>query len=160
MGFRQFRPRILSLQKQTNTVRAGERLGVGQEQGQGGQRPGRHHIEGLGRQGLDAGILDRELEAHALGGSGKEGALLSGGFMKRDGDLWPHRCQYQAGEPGTGTQISEVPGSRWDQGLQLGGIQEMAVPEIGQGAAGHQIVVLVPGDQQIGISLEPGQCFT
>src|SRR6201996_6261890 len=35
----QFRPHILSLQEQANTVRTCESLGVFQQQGQGGQRP-------------------------------------------------------------------------------------------------------------------------
>ena len=160
MGLRQFRHHILSLQEQANGVRAHQRLGVGEQQGQGRQRPGRHEVEGLGGQGLYPFVLDPNPQAHPLGGGGQEGAFLPGGFMQGHGDLWPHRREHQPGEPGPGTQIGQSPGSRRDQGPQLGGIKEMAAPKVGKGTFGHQIVALVPIGQQIGICLQPGKCFT
>lgn len=160
MGFRQFRPHILSFQEQANAVRAHQRLGVGEQQGQGGQGPRRQHIERIWRQGLDPRVLDTRRQAHALGGGGQEGAFLPRGLVERNGDLGAHRRQHQPGEPGPGTQISQSPGSGRDQGFQLGGIEEMAVPKVNQGAFGHQIVAFVPVGQQVGIGLQPGQCFT
>lgn len=91
MGFRQFRPQILSLQEQANAVRTSKALGIGQKQGQGGQGPRRQHVEGFWRQGLDAGILDPDLQAHAFGGGAEEGTFLSDGLVDRDGDLRAHR---------------------------------------------------------------------
>ena len=55
---------------------------------------------------------------------------------------------------------AERMGIRRQQGGELGAIPEMALPEIGQGAFGHQIVPGVPIDQQVGIGLQPCRCFT
>lgn len=160
MGLGQFRPQILALQEETNAVRTCEPLRIGQKQGQGGQGPGCYHVMGAGGQLFDPDILDRHGQAHALGGGFEEVALLGGGLMQGDGQVRPQRRQHQPREAGSGPQIGQGAGIFGDQGPQLGGIPEMPTPQVGQGASGHQIVPCVPVGQQIGIGLQPGQCFT
>ena len=160
MGFGQFRPQILAFQEQANAVRTCESVGVGKQQGQGRQGARRHHIIGVWGQLLDAGIFDRHSQAHPGGGLFEELAFLGGGLMQGDGEVRPHRRQHQAGKAGTGAQIGQAAGGFGDQGDQLGGIPEMPPPKVGQGASGHQIMPGIPVLQQIGIKLQPGQCFT
>lgn len=160
MGLGQFGPYILAFQEETNAVRTCEPLGVGQQQRQRRQRPGRYHIMGTRGQLFDPGVLDRDGQAHPLGRGFEEVAFLGGGLMQGYGHLRPHRRKHQPGEPGPGTQIGQGPGALWDQRRQLSRIPEMPAPQVGQGAFGHQIMAGVPVGQQIGIGLEPGQCFT
>ena len=135
-------------------------MGIVQQQGQGGERPGRHHIKGLRGHVFKPRIADLDLQAHAVGSGLQEGALLGRGFMQGDFQLRPHRRQHQTGKAGARTQIGQGQGRFRDQGCQLGAIPQMTVPKVGQGAFGHQIVPGVPVGQQIGIGLQPGQCFT
>jgi len=115
---------------------------------------------GFTRQVLDPGILDPHLQTHARGGGTQKGAFLGRGLVQGHRQVRPHRRQHQARETGAGTQIGQGAGLSRDQGSKLGAIPEVPPPEIGKGAAGHQIVPFIPVQQQIGIGLEPGQCFT
>ena len=160
MGFGQFDPYILSLQEKTDAVRAAQSRRIGQEQGQGRQRPGRHHIIGFGGQILDPRVLYGNGQSHAFCGGAEEYAFLRGGFMQGHGDIRSHRRQHQPGKPSARPEIGQSAYSCRDKGFQLGGIQEVPLPKVGHGASGHQIVPGVPFDQQVGIGLQPRQCFT
>jgi len=160
MGFGQFRPHILSLQEQANAVRGPQRPGIGQQQGQGSQRPSGHHIMGPAGQILDPRVLYGDVQAHALCGGAEECAFLGRGFVQRHGQFRPHRRQHQAGKTGARPQIGQGAGFGRDQSCQLGRIPEVTLPQVGQGASCHQIVPGAPVDQQICIGRQPGQCFT
>src|SRR5215472_71290 len=72
-GFGQFRPNILAFQKEANSVRTCEPMGIIQQQGQGGKRARRHHVKGAVRQVFHPGIADFDLKAHAVCGGLQEG---------------------------------------------------------------------------------------
>ena len=161
MGLRQFGHHILAFQEQANTVRACESLGIAEELGQGGTGPGRHHIKGLGRGILYPEIADDDRQSHALGGGGEEGAFLGGGFVEGHGHLAAqHFRQDQPRKAGAGAQIGQSTGLSPDQGHKLGGIPEVAVPDIVEGFGGNQVMTGIPVGQNIRIGLEMGQCFT
>ena len=160
MGLGQFGPYILALQEETNTIRTCEPLGIGKQEGQGRQGPGRHHIIRIGGQLFDPGILNGRGETHARRRGLQELAFLGGGFMQGDRKVGAHRRQNQSRETRPGAEIRQGTGACRDVRRKLGAIPEMPPPEIGQGAIGHQVMPGVPIGQEAGISLQPGQCFT
>ena len=97
----------------------------------------------------------------AGGGSAQELAFLAGSLEKAHRNLaFEYRGQHQPREPGAGTEIRQCTGSFRHQGNKLCAIPEMPLPQLFDGLAGHQIVPGIPVGQDIGISLQPGQCFT
>jgi len=134
---------------------------IAQQLGQGRASSGRDDFKWLGKCFFHAPVLDRDFKFHGVCGSQQEGTFLGGRFMQ--GDLNPVPQQFrqdQAWKTGPGPQIRQGSGIFGHQGRQLGGIPEMPPPQILQGAWRHQIVAGIPVQQQIGIALEPGQCFT
>lgn len=161
MGFRQFGPHILTLEKQANAVRAEEILRIAQELRQGRAGPGGDHIEDFGGNILHPLILNRNRQIHGLGGGGQESAFLGGGVVQGHPDPVPQQFrQHQPWEPGSGTQIRQGFPFFRNQRRQLGGIPEMPPPQVFQGLGRHQIVPDVPVTQKIGVSRQAFQCFT
>ena len=153
MGFGQFGPYILSFQKKTNTVRAGQGIGIVQQPGQGSQRPGCHHIIRLGDQILDPGVFYGDVQAHAFCGGSQEHTFLGAGFVQGHRQLRPHRRQHQPRKARAAAQIGQGTGRGGDQGGQLGAVPDMPPPDFGQAGLRHQIVAAVPISQHIGIGL-------
>ena len=108
---------------------------------------------------LDPRVLYGDGHVHAFCGGAQERAFLADGFVQCDGQLRPHRRQHQPGKAGARAEVGQGQRFRRDQGFQLGTIQHVALPQVGQGASGHQIVPGVPVEQHIGIGLQLGQCF-
>ena len=113
----------------------------------------------LWRQVLDPHILYGDGQGHAFCGGLQEGAFLGGGFVQGHGEVRPHRRQHQPRKAGAGAQVGQGVGLFRDQGGKLGGIPHVPLPEVGQGASGHQIVPFAPVRQQFGIRLQLRQCF-
>ena len=68
--------------------------------------------------------------------------------------------QHQAGEAGAAAEIHQGPRSRRDQGVELGGVNEVPRPEMGQGPGTDQVDDRLPFPQKVGIDLEAVACFT
>lgn len=121
MGFRQFGPHILALQKQANAAWANEILRIAQELRQGRAGAGGDHIEAFGRDIFHPLIYDRDRQIHDLGGSRQEGAFLGRGVVQGRPNPVPQKFrQDQARESGPGTQIRQGSGLFRNQGGQLG----------------------------------------
>ena len=160
MGLGQFRPHILSLQEQANTVRAGARPGIIQKPGKGGQRPGRHHVIGLVGQIFDPRVFNGDRQGHALGRGAQECGLLADALMQGDGDILAQGGQHQAGKAGARAQIRQGFCLRRDKGGQLGAVPHVPPPQLGQGAGRHQVMAGIPVGQDVGIGLQPRQCLS
>jgi len=72
----------------------------------------------------------------------------------------PHHRQNKARETGAGTYIHQIGRMGRDQGKQLGAVEHMAAPWIGQGSGPHQVQARLPLPQQLEIGTEPIDCFT
>ena len=160
MGFGQFLPQILPLQEQANRARACESNCIAQQPGQRGTGPAGDDVKGLGRSVFHTGVQYPDIiQLHARRRRREEGAFLGGGFVQGHGDIRPHGRQDQPGKASAGAQISQSASSIRDQGCQLGAIPEVALPQFGQGASGHQVMAFVPVGQDVGIGLQLSQCF-
>lgn len=160
MGFGQFSPYILSLEEQANSVRSHEAVGIFEQLGQGRAGPSRDNIKGPMGQAFHPRVFNSDVQTHALCGGTQECAFLGGGFVQGHGQLRPHGGQHQTWKTRAGTQIGQSAGVRGDHRGKLGAIPQVPMPDIGQGAFGHKVMQGIPVGQQVGIDLQPGQCFT
>ena len=161
MGFRQFGPHILALEKKTNAVQAHKMMRIPQKLRQGRTGPGGNDIKyGSGRI-FHSAVGNGHAKFHGGGSGGKKGTFLGRGFVERDLDPVPQQFrQDQARKSGAGTQIGQAPGAFRNQWRQLGGIPEVPPPDIVQRLGRNQIVPRVPIQQKARIALEAAQCFT
>ena len=161
MGFRQFRPHILSLHEKANAVWANEMLCVLQQPGEGSTGPGRYHVKGTKRRVFHAQILDLDGQAHAGHSRIEEITFFGRRLEKTDGNpASQHRCQDQTRKASARAQIGQGTSRGRDEGRQLGRIPEMPSPKIRKRRFGDKVVPGVPFFQQSSIGFQPCQCFT
>ena len=91
---------------------------------------------GEGRQVLDAAVVDAGLGARLAERPGEEGALAPGAFHKVD-LVRAHDGQDQAGQPGAAAQVHHGTTVIWEQGMELGRIENMTAPGIMQAGPAH-----------------------
>ena len=136
-------------------------LCIGKKHRQGRTGAGGDGVERLWGGVFDPFILDGNGKLHALGGRFQEGAFLGRGFEQGHGNaVSQHFPQDKARKAGSGAQIRQGPCFQRNEGRQLGRIPEMPPPKVFQGTSRNQIMAGIPVLQQIGISFQPGQCFT
>src|SRR5438552_3213970 len=68
--------------------------------------------------------------------------------------------QNQTGKTGAAAEIDHAPRAIGDERLQLRGIEDVPAPQIDEGISADEVDARRPPDQQRGVRLEPGKCFT
>ncbi len=156
----QFTPYILTLEKETNGRWAHETLCIA---GQGGQRSAgsrRHDIEGRARHVLNAAVQDTDPGAQPRVGLGKEAALLGGRFDERHAQLGPQRCQNDAWQAGTASEIYECLCCWRYETRQLGAVEDVSPPNVPERSRRNEVVATAPFCEQRNKHFETLKCFT
>jgi hypothetical protein len=157
----QFLFRLRALQKQTCALFADERLGQLEQLAQRRTGPRRHHVRRdpghlLDPLGMDGDPVHNPAIKSDLA---QEGALALIGIQEMDPAVG-RGGEDQSGEAGPGAEVYEDAAGRREQGQELGAVQKVAVPEVGQGGRADQVDLGLPFHQQSGVDLQPLQCFT
>ncbi len=71
-----------------------------------------------------------------------------------------HGGENQSGEAGAAAEVDERRRGVGDERKQLRRIEHMPAPQVRQGGLSDQIDPPVPFAQQIGVALQPLECFT
>src|SRR5262249_19044220 len=69
----------------------------------------------------------------------QEGGFAGIGLDQGDVEIGTQGGQHQSGETGAAAQVRQMAGGGWDQGLKLRRIQDVADPDVTQGAPAHEI---------------------
>lgn len=154
----------LALGKQGNTVAATMLRSEFQEGFERGEGPGGEDV-GLERgHGLDPVGSDNGRKAHGPGGLDEKGAFPGVAFHQDDakvgGGFGGEGGDHQAGKAGAAAEIRPETGNRGMQAPELGGIGDVAGPEICFRGAPDEVDAGVSAKKEGGESFQPVLCFT
>ncbi len=136
-------------------------LCIGKKPGQGRTSPRGHDIEYFRLCVLDPHLSNGNRKIQMPGGFFQESALLGGRFEERDGNSAAQQFgQDEAGKSRAAAQIRQRARSRRDETTELGGIPEMAIPNVVQRVRRNQAVACIPVGEQLRVGLKTRECFT
>ena len=137
-------------------------VGPNQQLFQRRQGAGSDHVGANRRDGFDSADKDSRLllEGHAAGRLAQEGGLTSIRFDQGDVEIGLQGRENQARQACARPQIGQAFRPGGDQRGDLGGVDDMAGPGIGEGGRPDQVDGLLPLGQGFEIGSDARQCFT
>ena len=156
---------ILSLQEQGFCTLFYHRGGQSDQNGEGSQRPGGHHVDRmLPRRDeiLGAAVVYGRRRLGDPRGFAQEAGLLCIALDEMHhgaGRVRKRACQHQAGKPGAGTEVDPGAGVR-RQRDELQRIGYVSRPHVTHAGIGNQIADALPFQQQLDKSIEALRRFT
>ena len=158
-GRADFLPRLRPLWEEAYRGGADKWLSDNEKLVESGEPAGGHDGYLMGGHELDSGAADACRCAGEAGRLAQKRRLARVGFDELDPGGADDR-QNETGKPGAAAEIDEALRPRGDQRQELRRIEKMAAPEIAERARGDKVDAAGPLAEQLGIGLEPRQCFT
>jgi hypothetical protein len=155
----QFRVDATALEQHQPPARPQQRPGHGHELDERGEGPRRHRVDGE-RQGLDPhGVHGDFGQTHASRRLAQELRLAPIGFDEMH-LRHAHGGEHEAGQAGAAAEVRQRGATRRQMPEELGGIEDVATPGIGEGRGADEVDRLLPLAQQLEIERQALHCFT
>lgn len=160
-GIIEFRNDPLTLPRQQFASRAKQRHGPADEPLQRGDRPRGHDIDrGLAGHILRPCPADTDtFESEQIHAFFEKDRSAEKRFEQSDGQIRPHECQDDAGQPSAGAEIDHL-GTDRDHLRRHRAVQEMPLPQPGHLAGTDEAPLHADITQKLGIALHGRQCVT
>ena len=120
---------------------------------------GSHDIDRVRRDRLDAARANRHIDLGNTRRLAQERGFSRIRLDQLDAGHTENR-QDEPGQAGAAAEINHAPRAIGDERLQLRRIEDVPTPQIDEGIAADEVDPRRPTDQQSGVRLEPGKCFT